>query len=137
VHEQISQQDGDDSDDDDNAQEFVGLSFMVLFYDLQDSKQAEMELSNIHPWGPGVVVKFCPRQKSQRKQVSFYCGLHLHLYCFFLPKNKINQKKTKQKTKHAYHSTQPAGKAPPRALQFVAPRAWARNQIVHQQRPRR
>ncbi|GMI32445.1 hypothetical protein TrCOL_g1929, partial [Triparma columacea] len=42
-------------------------SFLVKFYDLQDSKQAHLELSSSNPWGPGVSVSFANHTSAERK----------------------------------------------------------------------
>ena len=42
-------------------------SFLVKFYDSQDSKQAHLELSSSNPWGPGVSVGFSNHTSSERK----------------------------------------------------------------------
>mmetsp|Transcript_23329 Transcript_23329/g.43849 ORF Transcript_23329/g.43849 Transcript_23329/m.43849 type:complete len:789 (+) Transcript_23329:368-2734(+) len=50
-----------------NNAESDRISYLVKFYDLQDSKQAQLELSSSHPWGPGVKISFCPRSIGERK----------------------------------------------------------------------
>ncbi|GMI17824.1 hypothetical protein TrLO_g1786 [Triparma laevis f. longispina] len=50
-----------------NNAESDRISYLVKFYDLQDSKQAQLELNSSHPWGPGVKISFCPRSSGERK----------------------------------------------------------------------
>jgi len=67
VHEQAASVSLAVEEDEDGGEGDNSNSFMVLFYDSQDAKQAHLELNNANPFGPGVVVEFCPRNKSQRK----------------------------------------------------------------------
>jgi len=51
------------SDDDCNT-----LTYLVEFYDIQDARQALMELEHSTPWGSNILVKVGPRNPTKRKQ---------------------------------------------------------------------
>ena len=56
-------------------------SFLVKFYDLQDSKQAHLVLSSSNPWGPGVSVSFANLKSTERKsgkELLELIGLWMH-----------------------------------------------------------
>jgi RNA recognition motif-containing protein len=60
IHYQASMLDDDGNDD--------LASYMVEFFDVQDARQALMELEQTNPWGDRAVVKVATRNPTKRKQ---------------------------------------------------------------------
>jgi len=53
------------SDEDEEGNELT--SYLVEFYDIQDARQALLELEHTHPWGGGVKIKVGTRSPTKRK----------------------------------------------------------------------
>jgi len=54
------------SDEDDDGNELT--SYLVEFYDIQDARQALLELEQVNPWGGNATVKVGTRSPAKRKQ---------------------------------------------------------------------